>query len=79
MAERETRGRGPPRFLLLHGRVDVRLERSIDVSSVMQVAAHAIDAATGTLLWQFPANSGITGQPSSFAVAGQQCIAVQSG
>ena len=51
----------------------------MDVSSVMQVAAHAIDAATGTLLWQFPANSGITGQPSSFAVAGQQCIAVQSG
>ena len=39
----------------------------------------AFDAATGTLRWQFPTNSGIVGQPSSFAVDGNQYIAVQSG
>ncbi len=40
---------------------------------------HAFDAATGALLWEFPTNSGITGQPSSFMVDGRQYIAVQSG
>jgi alcohol dehydrogenase (cytochrome c) len=40
---------------------------------------HAFDAATGKLLWEFPTNSGITGQPSSFMVDGRQYIAVMSG
>jgi len=40
---------------------------------------HAFDAATGKLLWEFPTNSGIVGQPSSFSVDGKQYIAVQSG
>jgi alcohol dehydrogenase (cytochrome c) len=40
---------------------------------------HAFDASTGRLLWEFPTNSGIIGQPSSFMVDGQQYIAVQSG
>jgi alcohol dehydrogenase (cytochrome c) len=40
---------------------------------------HAFDAASGKLLWEFPTNSGITGQPSSFMVDGRQYIAVQSG
>jgi alcohol dehydrogenase (cytochrome c) len=40
---------------------------------------HAFDAATGQLLWEFPTNSGIVGQPTSFAIDGQQYIAVQSG
>ena len=31
------------------------------------------------LLWEFPTNSGIIGQPSSFTVDGRQYIAVQSG
>jgi alcohol dehydrogenase (cytochrome c) len=31
------------------------------------------------LLWEFPTNSGIVGQPSSFMVDGRQYIAVQSG
>ena len=39
----------------------------------------AFDATTGALLWQFPTNSGIIGQPSSFTVGGRQYIAVQSG
>jgi alcohol dehydrogenase (cytochrome c) len=39
----------------------------------------AFDAAAGTLLWEFPTNSGIVGQPSSFAIDGKQYIAVQSG
>ena len=39
----------------------------------------AFDAATGAVLWEFPTNSGIIGQPSSFAVAGRQYIAVQAG
>ncbi|MGH9142605.1 MAG: PQQ-dependent dehydrogenase, methanol/ethanol family [Vicinamibacterales bacterium] len=39
----------------------------------------AFDAATGKLLWEFPTNSGIIGQPSSFMVNGRQYIAVQSG
>jgi alcohol dehydrogenase (cytochrome c) len=40
---------------------------------------HAFDAVTGKLLWEFPTNSGIVGQPSSFSVDGKQYIAVQSG
>ena len=40
---------------------------------------HAFDAETGKLLWDFPTNSGITGQPSSFSVDGKQYVAVQSG
>jgi alcohol dehydrogenase (cytochrome c) len=39
----------------------------------------AFDASTGRLLWEFPTNSGIVGQPSSFMVDGRQYIAVQSG
>ncbi len=39
----------------------------------------AFDAATGKPLWEFPTNSGIVGQPSSFTVDGKQYIAVQSG
>ena len=40
---------------------------------------HAFDAASGELLWEFPTNSGITGQPSSFGIDGRQYVAVQSG
>jgi alcohol dehydrogenase (cytochrome c) len=40
---------------------------------------HAFDAASGALLWEFPTNSGIIGQPSSFMIDGKQYIAVQSG
>jgi alcohol dehydrogenase (cytochrome c) len=40
---------------------------------------HAFDATTGQLLWEFPTNSGIIGQPTSFAIDGRQYIAVQSG
>jgi len=40
---------------------------------------HAFDAANGKLLWEFPTNSGITGQPTSFSAGGKQYIAVQSG
>ncbi len=32
-----------------------------------------------SVLWEFPTNSGIIGQPSSFMVDGRQYIAVQSG
>ena len=39
----------------------------------------AFDAATGAVLWEFPTNSGIIGQPSSFSVDGKQYVAVQSG
>jgi alcohol dehydrogenase (cytochrome c) len=39
----------------------------------------AFDASTGKLLWEFPTNSGIVGQPSSFMIDGRQYIAVQSG
>ncbi len=39
----------------------------------------AFDASTGARLWEFPTNSGIIGQPSSFMVDGKQYIAVQSG
>jgi alcohol dehydrogenase (cytochrome c) len=40
---------------------------------------HAFDAATGTLLWEYPTSSGIVGQPSAFMVDGVQYVAVQSG
>ena len=40
---------------------------------------HAFDASSGKLLWEFPTNSGIIGQPTSFMVDGKQYIAVQSG
>jgi alcohol dehydrogenase (cytochrome c) len=39
----------------------------------------AFDAKTGEVLWQFPTISGINGVPVSFAVDGQQYIAVQTG
>jgi len=37
---------------------------------------HAFDATSGALLWEFPTNSGITGQPSTFMVDGKQYVAV---
>ena len=40
---------------------------------------HAFDARTGKLLWEFATNSGVIGQPSSFAIDGRQYVAVQSG
>jgi alcohol dehydrogenase (cytochrome c) len=40
---------------------------------------HAFDASSGKLLWEFPTNSGITGQPVSFMANGKQYVAVQSG
>src|SRR6266566_3822234 len=40
---------------------------------------HAFDAKNGKLLWEFPTNSGITSQPTSFMIDGKQYIAVQSG
>jgi alcohol dehydrogenase (cytochrome c) len=39
----------------------------------------AFDAATGKVLWEFTATSGVIGPASSFTVAGKQYIAVQSG
>ena len=39
----------------------------------------AFDASSGEVLWEFPTNSGIIGQPTSFMVDGKQYIAVQSG
>ena len=39
----------------------------------------AFDASTGKVLWEFPTNSGIIGQPASFSLDGKQYIAVQSG
>jgi alcohol dehydrogenase (cytochrome c) len=40
---------------------------------------HAFDAKSGKLLWEFPTNSGIIGQPATFMVDGVQYVAVQSG
>ena len=40
---------------------------------------HALDAATGTLLWEYPVSSGILAPPSSFSIDGKQYIAVESG
>jgi alcohol dehydrogenase (cytochrome c) len=39
----------------------------------------ALDASTGKLLWQMPTNSGVMGQPSTFAIDGRQYVAVMSG
>lgn len=39
----------------------------------------AFDASSGAVLWEFPTNSGVIGQPSSFMIDGRQYIAVQSG
>jgi alcohol dehydrogenase (cytochrome c) len=39
----------------------------------------AFDATTGAVLWEFPTNSGVIGQPSSFTIDGKQYVAVQSG
>ena len=39
----------------------------------------AFDATSGKVVWEFPTNSGIIGQPSSFMVDGKQYVAVQSG
>ena len=39
----------------------------------------AFDAASGRLLWEFPTNSGVLGQPVSYIVDGKQYIAVLSG
>jgi alcohol dehydrogenase (cytochrome c) len=39
----------------------------------------AFDASSGAVLWEFPTNSGVIGQPSSFSVDGTQYVAVQSG
>jgi alcohol dehydrogenase (cytochrome c) len=39
----------------------------------------AFDASTGAVLWEFPTNSGVIGQPSAFALDGKQYVAVQSG
>src|SRR5204862_7524849 len=39
----------------------------------------AFDAKTGTPLWEYKTNSGITGVPSSFAIDAVQHIPVQSG
>jgi alcohol dehydrogenase (cytochrome c) len=40
---------------------------------------HAFDATSGKILWEFPTNSGILGQPTTFMLDGKQYIAVQSG
>jgi alcohol dehydrogenase (cytochrome c) len=39
----------------------------------------ALDASTGAVVWEFPTNSGVIGQPSSFIIDGRQYVAVQSG
>ena len=39
----------------------------------------AFDATTGSLLWEYKTNSGITGVPSAYEIDGVQYIAVQSG
>jgi alcohol dehydrogenase (cytochrome c) len=39
----------------------------------------AFDAKTGAVVWEFPTNSGVIGQPVSFAIDGRQYIAVVSG
>lgn len=39
----------------------------------------ALNASTGQLLWQTPTNSGVMGQPSTFAIDGRQYVAVMSG
>ena len=39
----------------------------------------AFDARNGKVLWEFPTNSGVLGQPTSFSIDGKQYIAVLSG
>jgi alcohol dehydrogenase (cytochrome c) len=39
----------------------------------------AFDATSGAVLWEFPTNSGVIGQPTSFTIDGRQYVAVQSG
>ena len=39
----------------------------------------AFEASSGKVLWEFPTNSGVIGQATSFMVDGTQYIAVQSG
>jgi alcohol dehydrogenase (cytochrome c) len=39
----------------------------------------AFDASSGKVLWEYPTNSGVIGQPVSFMIEGKQYIAVQSG
>jgi alcohol dehydrogenase (cytochrome c) len=40
---------------------------------------HAFDAATGTILWEWPTTSGIVAPPTAFLIDGKQYIAVLSG
>ena len=40
---------------------------------------HALDAASGKMLWDFPTSSGILAPPTSFSIDGKQYIAVLSG
>src|SRR6185503_19889521 len=40
---------------------------------------HAFDAASGKLLWEFPASSGIEAPPASFSIDGKQYIAIMAG
>jgi alcohol dehydrogenase (cytochrome c) len=39
----------------------------------------AFDASSGKVLWEYPTNSGVIGQPVSFMIENRQYIAVQSG
>jgi len=39
----------------------------------------AVDLRTGKVVWEYPTNSGVIGQPSSFSLNGRQYVAVQSG
>jgi len=39
----------------------------------------AYDARNGKVLWEFPTNSGVLSQPTSFSIDGKQYIAVMSG
>lgn len=39
----------------------------------------AFDARNGKVLWEFPTNSGVLSQPTSFTVDGKQYVAVMSG
>jgi outer membrane protein assembly factor BamB len=45
----------------------------------MRGYAMAIDARTGTVLWQFPTGSGIIGSPITYELDGIQYVAVPSG
>jgi alcohol dehydrogenase (cytochrome c) len=40
---------------------------------------HALDAATGKVLWEFTTNSGILAPPTTFTVGGKQYLAVHAG